>query len=93
MSVFYNDTRQVTVSEGSDYYDALNCGETMVNGVCEVDVTEYVDAFFGGTDGAAAMNAFSRDHIMRNAIILGGILLLVRLSTFIALRCLTYSGK
>ncbi|KAL3805930.1 hypothetical protein HJC23_007891 [Cyclotella cryptica] len=85
MSVFYNDNRQVIVGQGSDYYDALNCNSISVDGECQVTVSEYVNVFFGGQ--------FSRDHIARNAIILGGILLVVRISTFVALKKLTYSGK
>jgi hypothetical protein len=85
MSVFYNDNRQVIVSKGSDYYGDLNCNPTPDNGECQVTVSEYVTVFFGGQ--------FSRDHITRNAIILGGILLMVRISTFVALKKLTYSGK
>ena len=84
MSVFYNDNRQVIVSEGSDYYDDL-CNSTPDNGECQVTVSEYVNVFFGGQ--------FSRNHVARNAIILGGILLVVRISTFVALKKLTYSGK
>ena len=86
MSVFHNDTRNVIVGEGSDYYLPLDCPNNMsTDGVCVVDVSTYVDTFFGGL--------FSRDNIPRNAIILGMILLFVRLSTFLALRFLTYSGK
>lgn len=85
MSVFYNDNRQVIVSKGSDYYYDLNCNSTPENDDCQVTVSEYVKVFFGGQ--------FSRDHIARNAIILGGILLVVRISTFVALKKLTYSGK
>ncbi|KAL7546777.1 hypothetical protein ACHAWF_010122 [Thalassiosira exigua] len=85
MSVFHRDTRNVTVGIGSQYYYPLNCEAIEINGVCEVTVSEYVDAFFGGL--------FQRDHIRRNAIILGMILLMVRALTFVALRYLTYSGK
>ncbi|KAL9185143.1 LOW QUALITY PROTEIN: hypothetical protein ACHAXT_002920 [Thalassiosira profunda] len=85
MSVFYNDTRTVIVSEGSDYYYDLDCPDNLVDGNCEVQASIFVDAFFGGL--------FQRDHLMRNALILGGILAVVRLCTFIALRYLTYTGK
>jgi len=86
MSVFHSDTRKVTVGIGSQYYyDPLfNCDDNLVV-ECEVDVSVYVDAFFGGR--------FSRDHFITNAVVLGGILLVVRLSTFLALTYLTYSGK
>ena len=85
MSVFHADERKVQISEGSDAYNPLNCTEILVDGVCEVDVSTYVDVFFGGL--------FSRDNIWRNAIVLGVILFVVRICTFIALHFLTYSGK
>ena len=85
MSVFSKDSRTVIVGSGSDYYAALDCDNHLVNGNCEVDLPTYVDAFFGGL--------FSQDHIPRNLIVLGGILVVVRASTFVALRSLTYSGK
>lgn len=84
-SVFYNDDRQVVVTSGSDYWDYLNCTEIQVDGECEVTVSDYVDAFYGGH--------FKRENVARNAIILGAILLVVRASTFVALKKLTYTGK
>lgn len=85
MSLFSTDSRIVRVGNGSDYYSSLDCDNHLVNGTCEVDLPTYVDAFFGGL--------FSPDHIPRNLIILGGILVVVRASTFLALRFLTFSGK
>lgn len=85
MSMFHDDATGVVVLEGSDYYLSLCGGGPENGGECEVPVHEYVGAFFGGR--------YQRDHIMRNAIILGGILAFVRLSTFLALRYFTYSGK
>ena len=83
MSVFQSDDRYVFISEGSPYYDDLDCA--LVDGVCQVEVNEYVEVFFGGL--------FSNDHIMRNAIILACILAGVRALTFLALKYFTYSGK
>lgn len=85
MSVFSNDNRKVIVGQGSDYYDSLNCSEILVDGVCEVTVSDYVNAFFGGL--------YTKDNNIRNAIILGCILAFVRFCTFVALKYLTYSGK
>jgi len=89
MSVFHADTvRNVIVGDGSDYYPELCIdipGNVDDDGTCEVNVSTYVDAFFGGH--------YQRDNIMRNAIILGCILALVRFLTFVALHYLTYSGK
>lgn len=84
-SVFYNDDRQVIVTSGSDYWDFLDCSSIAVDGKCEVTVSDYVNAFYGGH--------FNRDNVMRNALILGAILLVVRASTFVALKKLTYTGK
>eukprot|EP00956_Cyclotella_meneghiniana_P034468 scaffold105270_cov79-Cyclotella_meneghiniana.AAC.1 len=85
-SIFFNDERQVIVERGSDFWDSLNCTSIAeVDGRCDVTVSEYVDAFYGGH--------FSRDNVMRNAIILGVILIVVRASTFVALRKLSYTGK
>ena len=85
-SIFFNDERQVIVERGSDFWDSLNCTSIAeVDGQCDVTVSEYVDAFYGGH--------FSRDNVMRNAIILGVILVVVRASTFVALKKLSYTGK
>lgn len=87
MSVFWNDNREVIVGLGSDYWSYLDCDKIAAagQGVCKVDVSVYVNAFFGGE--------FHRDHIPRNLIILSGILLAVRAGTFVALNKLQYSGK
>jgi len=85
MSIFHGDIRKVKLSIGSDYYEYLDCINRMDDGgYCEVDVSEYVDAFFGGL--------FQRDHFITNAVVLGGILFVVRLATFLALTFLTYSN-
>jgi len=87
MSMFRNDDRMVIVERGSDYYSSpfFDCVNISVDGVCQVSVSVYVDAFFGGL--------YKPEHLARNAIILGGILLVVRLLTFVALKYLSYSGK
>ena len=87
MSVFYNDDgRSVEVSPGSQYYGDLCAGvPDAADSRCVVPVYEYVNEFFGGM--------YAKDHIGRNAIILGLIMLFVRGFTFTALRYLTYSGK
>ena len=85
-SIFYNDDRQVIVESGSDLWTPLNCTSIAeVDGQCDVSVSKYIDAFYGGH--------FSRDNVMRNAIILGVILIVVRASTFVALKKLSYTGK
>lgn len=83
---FGADSRLVEVSSGSQYYDPLNCEDSLTDGVCLVTVEDYVNAFFGGR--------WHFDNTARNIIILGvGWLLIVRLLTFAALRVLTFSGK
>lgn len=89
MSAFHADiARNVIVGEGSDYYGQL-CIDDPTNiddvGTCEVEVSTYVDTFFGGY--------YQHGNRMQNAIILGCILTLVRFLTFVALQYLTYSGK
>lgn len=85
MSMFRSDKRFVIIGEGSDYFVQLDCNSNLFDGVCQVSVSTYVNAFFGGL--------FNESHLLRNACILGGILAVVRLLTFVALRFLTYSGK
>ena len=84
-SVFYNDDRHVIVGSGSDYWSYLNCTSIEVDNECDVTVSQYVDAFYGGH--------FKKEHVLRNALILGAILFIVRASTFVALKKLTYTGK
>jgi len=83
--MFRSDKRFVIVGEGSDYYLPLDCNSNLFDGICQVSVSTYVNAFFGGL--------FLESHLVRNACILGGIMAVVRFLTFVALRFLTYSGK
>jgi len=87
MTWFTGDTREVIVQPGTQYYDPLDCPNRLnSDGVCMVSISAYVEAFFGFK--------WSTDHNTQNILILGlGWLLCVRLLTFVALRCLTYSGK
>ena len=81
---FFEDTREVEIGEGSEYYDVFNCGD--VDGVCTTSVSEYVTAFFGGE--------YTFDNSLRNFLILMIAWLMgVRLMTFAALKTLTYAGK
>lgn len=70
---------------GSDYWDDLECDINAVDGNCVVTVHDYVNAFFGGK--------YSEDNIGRNLIILGFILVVLRASTFLALKYLIFSSK
>lgn len=88
-SVFWNNTRNVSVLSASQYFDQLItdgvCHESEDGSYCEVPANEFVKAFFGGYYG--------RKQIPRNVIILACILVVVRVLTFVALKNLTYSGK
>ena len=79
--VFDNDMRPVYANEGSDYYHFLGCAEYP----CPYgSVSQYIDFFFGGK--------FSDAHITRNAFILGGALIVARLTTYFALRYLKFTA-
>jgi hypothetical protein len=100
-ATFWNDNTTVVVTEGSQYFDILTtpgyvgqAQEVFPDGVCtissdgsycETPTNQFVYAFFGGLYG--------RRNLIRNLIILLGILIAVRIFTFIALKKLTYSGK
>ena len=85
-SIMDNDQRDVIATQGSDYYNFLiekgKCYEGQVTG-CEGFQSDYIEYFFGGD--------FTSDHISRNAIILGVVLLVVRLGTWMALRYIRFS--
>ncbi|KAL7580109.1 hypothetical protein ACA910_012870 [Epithemia clementina (nom. ined.)] len=72
-----NDSGVVVANEGSAFWDALNCTEGQSE-PCVGPVYQYIQVFFGGE--------FSDDHVARNALILGGILTMTRLSTWLALK-------
>lgn len=50
---------------------------------CQGTVSDFIDVFFGGV--------FTDDHISRNALILGGILILTRVLTFAGLKYIRYN--
>jgi hypothetical protein len=80
ISVYDRSTRPVAAVVGSDFYEFL-----INNGKCEIGsnnctgtVTEYVEVFFDGN--------FKSEHTVRNAIILGCVLALTRILTWVALK-------
>lgn len=85
-SIMDNEQRNVIATPGSDYYNFLidkgNCYEGQTT-TCEGYQSDYIEFFFGGD--------FTNDHISRNAIILGVILVVVRVGTWIALRYIRFS--
>ena len=81
-SLYDDDTRQVKASNGSEFYDYLTsnpnnpCSSASTN--CTGSVHDYIVVFFGGE--------FDRKNTLRNAVILGCILFLTRLLTWVALK-------
>ena len=100
-SAFGDNLRTVIVTSASQYFAELTspdyvgvAGTVYPDGVCEVmddgsycavPANEFVYAFFG--------KQYGRRNVPRNCIILAGIMVGVRIFTFLALRNLTYSGK
>lgn len=70
----------VVADRDSEFYDLLvlkgECNPTS-DEVCTGTTDDYIDSFFGGE--------FSEDNIIRNGIILGGILVFTRILTWLAL--------
>jgi len=83
VGIFDQDDRIVFASVNSDFYDYLDCG-AINSGDCSGTVHQYVDSFFGGK--------FNRNHLGPNIFILGGILTLARVVTFLALKYLRYTS-
>lgn len=80
MSVYYKNQRPVLATVGSDFYEYLiQQGQCIAGSTnCEGTAYEYVDVFFDGN--------FNADHTLRNAIILGFVLVLTRVLTWLALK-------
>jgi hypothetical protein len=87
ISLMFNDFRQVKPTTGSDFYrwlvDAGTCSLSQGSS-CIGSQKEYVLFFFGGE--------YTHDHLGRNAIILGAVLVLVRLLTWLALKYIRFSN-
>ena len=85
-SIMHNDARHVTASVGSDFFAFLirrgKCTEGQMK-PCVGFQSDYIEYFFGGD--------FTSDHISRNAIVLGVLLVVVRLGTWVALRYIRFS--
>lgn len=86
MVLFGDDNRTVFANEGSEYFDYLGCDPVTNNtdNPCQGSVIEFVSSFFGGK--------FRKEHIPFNAIILAGILVVARVSTFLALKYLKFAA-
>ena len=85
-SIMDNDQRDVVATIGSDYHDFLiekgKCIEDQED-PCVGFSSDYIEWFFGGN--------FTAENVARNAIILGVLLVVVRLGTWIALRYIRFS--
>jgi hypothetical protein len=85
-SIMDNENRDVIATQGSDFYYFLiekgKCYEGQLL-ACKGFQSYYIEYFFGGD--------FQADHISRNAIVLGVILVVVRLGTWMALRYIRFS--
>lgn len=83
MAIYSEDNRTVFADQGSEFYDYLNCTEELEMETCEGTIYQYIDNFYGGE--------FSRDNIARNGIVLGFVLTLVRVLTWLALKYIRVS--
>jgi hypothetical protein len=85
-TLFANDSRLVAANVDSDFYmylvdnDVCAMGETK----CYGTIREYVDVFFGFN--------YSHENKTRNACILGFILLLARVLTWVALKYIRFAS-
>jgi hypothetical protein len=82
-SLFNDDDRTVVADEGTEFYDFLQitCAEEECT---EGTVDQYIDVFFGGE--------FSGSSVIRNnTIILGFILVVTRVLTFVCLKYIRFS--
>jgi hypothetical protein len=85
MAVFYQNDKKVLANPGSDFFNSLveegECTEASTE--CIGTMYQFVTVFFDGL--------FSHDHNMRNALILGGILCLARVLTWLALKYIRFA--
>ena len=86
-SIFYNDDRRVEVLDGSLFLEFLveegYCEQGATPENCEGTVSQYVLYFFGGE--------YVEDNILRNIVVLGLIVLLVRILLWAALKYIRFS--
>jgi hypothetical protein len=82
MAVFNDNYRTVVANNGSEFYEFLNCTDTQTT-ICNGTMSQYVEEFFGGE--------FSHNHLLRDALILGGILVVTRVATWIALKYIRFA--
>ena len=85
VSLYRSVDAVVHADAGSEFYQYLiDIGKCSAGADrCQGNTDDYIDFFFGGE--------FKEDHIFRNGLILGGILLLVRVLTLVALTYIRFS--
>lgn len=86
MAVFYQNDKEVLANFESDFYNYLvEIGKCVQGDTgCKGTMYDFVISFFDGE--------FSHDHQIRNAIILGVILCLSRILTWIALKYIRFAS-
>jgi hypothetical protein len=81
--LFQDDERIVRADNGTEFYDSRNCTSADEE-MCEGTVDDFIDSFFGGEFGGS-------NAIRNNAIILGFILVVTRVLTFLCLKYIRFS--
>ena len=88
-SLYNGDTRLVIADRGSEFFDFLSsigipgCEESVLDGSCRGTIEQFIEVFFGFD--------FTVEHSRRNALILGGIVILARVMTYVALKYIRFS--
>ena len=86
VTIYHEQAGTVLANPNSTYADYLvdqNISDCTSETNCKGNIQEYIDFFFGGD--------FTDEHIIRNACILGGMLVLVRVITWLALQYIRYA--
>ena len=83
MTSFYEDETPVIATFGTVFQEQV-CPDISADETCEGTVSEFVEVFFGGK--------FQWDNLWIDAVVLGGYLILSRVSTFLALRYFNYTS-
>lgn len=85
MTLYREDQRVVYADPGGEFFDYLGCEDSRSGSSsegCEGTVEQYIVFFFGGE--------FKPEHMARNAWILGCVVVLARVATFVALKYIRF---
>jgi hypothetical protein len=88
LCLFDGDDRNVTANAGTEFYAYLNCPATTADTEevnCTGTVDQYIDSFFGGEFVGG------NNRVAWNAAILGFILVITRVLTFVCLKYIRFS--